>query len=1044
MTATKTATGCTATDDVTATVYNGFSAGSITTTGETIPYGGDPVTISSSSLPSGGAGTYSYQWHYSTDGGNNWSSVSGATNSSYDPGNLTTTTIYKRNDSDSQCGDSDASGTYTVTVNSNAYVSVASGNWNDGSSWLGGSVPPTGADVTISHDITLNITCTVGSLVIAASQTLSLNSISYSLYCSGSTTVNGTLSIGSGRYASNGVFDATNGSVTFTSNGILEIYDTVTSLGSFTRSTGTVGYRGGNQNVIGLSSSSGSSYYNLVIDGTGTKTLDGTSKIYGDLILTASTFDINGKTIYPKENITRTAGNLVASSASNITIDNSGSHNICEFSDNDITIKTTSTGGTVTTTGNIDCKKIDLQSGTKTFIIDGETVNVDVNLEIDAGTLQITSGELNINSNSGTSATINGGTLDIDGGTVTIGNSTAADLAMSSGTLDISNGTLNIVDELDVANGTVTQSGGIINIKSYVGSGNGSSADKFEMDAGTLNLTEGTLNLQGQKSGSTYDAMSIASGVTVNANASHTINVQSNNTSSNDEDMYISLNGHSIGNITVNLSGHTVYLEDEQTILGKVIVTAGTLDMGTGNTNIGNNFTYSGIDLSNATITFNGSSQQTVTSNGNTFGNVIINNSNGIVMQDAMTVIGSLTMTNGTINTNGNILELTSEITGNLSGYSENSFIIATTSDGALRRHINDDGVNTDTYTYPIGLSSSSTDYRRFDLVNDGLNGGGFNYLDVYIEKNTESGQNIASNSVADHFGEAIVYFSEEEWMMEPDLEPDNGEYGIRLYLADITMTGWALEDNKFTIVKRPTGSSNFNEFSCHNDHTTIPSIGSLGRTLSGGYAERSGFTDFSGSKVGGGEGELPIDLVYFNATVVDGIVDLNWTTQSEVNNDFFTVERSNDAINFEIVVTVPGAGTSNEILYYKSTDESPMMGVSYYRLKQTDYDGKFTYSKIVAVKYLQDLNFNIMPNPATERLTVTFGKIEGSTVFVMTPEYDAKIKIFNTEGELIYKKNFDGNYYKFNIDVSQFPKGIYFVSLLANNDLYKAKFVKQ
>jgi hypothetical protein len=209
-------------------------------------------------------------------------------------------------------------------------------------------------------------------------------------------------------------------------------------------------------------------------------------------------------------------------------------------------------------------------------------------------------------------------------------------------------------------------------------------------------------------------------------------------------------------------------------------------------------------------------------------------------------------------------------------------------------------------------------------------------------------------------------------------------------------------------------------------------------------YAMRTGFTDFSGTKVGGGEGEFPIELVNFNATAVDGQVDINWTTESEVNNDFFTVERSKDAVDFEIVVTVPGAGNSNEVLYYETTDDGPLMGVSYYRLKQTDYDGKFTYSKIVAVKNLKDLNFNIMPNPTTERLTVTFGKVEGSTVFVMTPEYNAKIKIFNTEGKLVYKKKFDGTFYKFNIDVSQLPEGMYYVNLKANDQLYKANFIKQ
>ena len=61
-----------------------------------------------------------------------------------------------------------------------------------------------------------------------------------------------------------------------------------------------------------------------------------------------------------------------------------------------------------------------------------------------------------------------------------------------------------------------------------------------------------------------------------------------------------------------------------------------------------------------------------------------------------------------------------------------------------------------------------------------------------------------------------------------------------------------------------------------------------------------------------------------------------------------------------------------------------------------------------------------------------------------MTPEYDASIKIYDAQGALVYKKEFNGTFYKFNIDISSFSQGMYFVSLTANNELYKAKFVKE
>ena len=406
---------------------------------------------------------------------------------------------------------------------------------------------------------------------------------------------NGNLEIGSGTFESVGSFDASNSTLTFTGPGRLKLGGSATSFGSFTRGTGTVEYNGASQTVLNLNSSSGSCYNNLEISGTGTKTLSGTSKIYGDLILTSSDFNLNGKTLYLKENMSRTSGNLVASSSSNLTIDNSGTHNICSFSDNDITIKTTSSGGSVTTTGDIDCKRIYMLSGNKTFTIDGETVNLSSDFTLNTGVLNVTSGALNINSNTTNSALISGGKLQVDGGTVSIGNSTLADIDITSGgELEINGGTLNIADALDVTSGTYTQNGGIVNVKSYVGSSHGSSENKFDVAAGTVNLIGGTLNLLGQKQSSSYTAMTLATGVSITANSNHNTVISTNNTSSNDENMYLDINGKSLGSVTLNLSGHDLYTESDVGVKGTLTMNGGniytqsnTLTIGTSTTDKG-------------------------------------------------------------------------------------------------------------------------------------------------------------------------------------------------------------------------------------------------------------------------------------------------------------------------------------------------------------------------------------------------------------------------------------------------------------------------
>jgi hypothetical protein len=96
----------------------------------------------------------------------------------------------------------------------------------------------------------------------------------------------------------------------------------------------------------------------------------------------------------------------------------------------------------------------------------------------------------------------------------------------------------------------------------------------------------------------------------------------------------------------------------------------------------------------------------------------------------------------------------------------------------------------------------------------------------------------------------------------------------------------------------------------------------------------------------------LPITLLSFDANARNRDVQLSWTTATEVNNDFFTVERSADAVNFDPILVKDGAGTSTVLHNYEDYDLHPLSGISYYRLKQTDFDGKFAYSDIISVRF--------------------------------------------------------------------------------------------
>src|SRR6185369_6247111 len=113
------------------------------------------------------------------------------------------------------------------------------------------------------------------------------------------------------------------------------------------------------------------------------------------------------------------------------------------------------------------------------------------------------------------------------------------------------------------------------------------------------------------------------------------------------------------------------------------------------------------------------------------------------------------------------------------------------------------------------------------------------------------------------------------------------------------------------------------------------------------------------------------------------------WTTAAEVNNDFFTVERSVDGINYETIAVVDGAGNSTVMLNYGTVDKNPYEGISYYRLMQTDYDGASSYSQTVIINnsFATTADVMVYPNPVTDHVLISVSraiKNSGNINFVL------------------------------------------------------------
>ena len=165
----------------------------------------------------------------------------------------------------------------------------------------------------------------------------------------------------------------------------------------------------------------------------------------------------------------------------------------------------------------------------------------------------------------------------------------------------------------------------------------------------------------------------------------------------------------------------------------------------------------------------------------------------------------------------------------------------------------------------------------------------------------------------------------------------------------------------------------------------------------------------------------LPIDLISFTGQNEGKRNHLKWTTASETNNDYFTLEKSQDAVVFAALSRINGAGTSTHNIDYSSYDNSPFAGVTYYRLKQTDFNGAYTYSEIIAVSNtLNEISIsNLRPNPTSDNVTFDiYSPVRGK----------ATIQIMDYLGQMVSDdtQTVGEGTSTINVKMSELPKGVY------------------
>jgi hypothetical protein len=158
----------------------------------------------------------------------------------------------------------------------------------------------------------------------------------------------------------------------------------------------------------------------------------------------------------------------------------------------------------------------------------------------------------------------------------------------------------------------------------------------------------------------------------------------------------------------------------------------------------------------------------------------------------------------------------------------------------------------------------------------------------------------------------------------------------------------------------------------------------------------------------------LPVSLLSFQGHALDKNIVLSWQTSEEKSNDFFTIEKSENGIDWKTIGTIEGSETSAQLLSYSFVDDKPEAGIQYYRLKQTDMDGTSSYFQVISIDYSSSTKITVFPNP-------TWG-----TVNLLTPDtFDGTVRIYSMTGQDVFFQEIgQGNVHT--LDINSIAPGVY------------------
>ena len=384
---------------------------------------------------------------------------------------------------------------------------------------------------------------------------------------------------------------------------------------------------------------------------------------------------------------------------------------------------------------------------------------------------------------------------------------------------------------------------------------------------------------------------------------------------------------------------------------------------------------------------------------------------------DAQTIIeDNLNLTHGILNLNHNTLTILNSAPGAItdSTSSPAGYILAedTSNLAAIKRIVQ---MNSAPYIFPFGNKYGS--YIPFSFTN--TSGPDDTVRIATYAPYTDSIAHKPYPLTVTHIRDAVANYTN-----------DSANIINRFWQIDVTPMSSGTNTANITFTYGPnekhntyTGLVGQRWNSTNSGWVTPNNNGGQSSNMTNRTVTVTGVTHFSPWSLSSSTHPLPIELLNFNVINENNkYVKTFWTTTSEVNNDRFELERSKDGLNFEFFGMVHGAGNSNQEISYSYNDYSPYTGITYYHLKQIDFDGKYTFSNMVPVEFNSSGMVSIFPNPNEGNFTLSYNFSSK-----INAQDNASLQIFDITGRMVYSYSLTALKGNEIIDASLLNNGIYY-----------------